>query len=132
MGIMLLYEENWGQNGNMYYFERCQGKGIEPKKTTTYEELLKIVCHILKVDPTKHNHLMKYVFNGNIPTTPIQLRDDGDVKIFILLNCTNGKLLVPLCITIKKKTAIIDMNQSSTLILALILCLRLRKKLIWT
>ena len=26
---------------------------------------------------------MKYVFNANIPTTPIQLRDDGDVKIFI-------------------------------------------------
>ena len=71
MGIMLLYEENWGQNGNMYYFERCQGKGIEPKKTTTYEELLKIVCHILKVDPTKHNLSMNHVFNVNISTTSI-------------------------------------------------------------
>ena len=39
---MLLYEGDWVQNGNMYYFEGCQGKGIEPKKTTTYEELLKI------------------------------------------------------------------------------------------
>ena len=46
---------------------------------------------------------MKYVFNGNIPTTPIQLRDDGDVKFFIHLNCTDGKLQVPLCITIEKK-----------------------------
>ena len=43
---------------------------------------------------------MKYVFNGNIP---IQLRDDGDVKFFIHLNCTDGKLQVPLCITIEKK-----------------------------
>ena len=68
-----------------YYFEGCQGKGIELKKTTTYEELLKIVCHILKVDPTDHNLSMKYVFNSNIPTTPIQLRDDGDVKFFWLL-----------------------------------------------
>ena len=90
--IMLLYEGDWVQNGNIYYFEGFQGKGIELKKTTTYEELLKIVCHILKVDPTEHNLLMKYVFNGNIPSTPIQLRDDGDVKIFICLNCTDGKL----------------------------------------
>ena len=47
---------------------------------------------------------MKYVFNGNIPTTPIQLRDDGDVKFFIHLNCTNGKLSIPLYITIEKRS----------------------------
>ena len=104
MGIMLLNEGDWVQNGNMYYFEGCQGKGIELKKSTTYEKLLKIVCHILKVDTTKHNLSMKYVFNGNIPSTPIQLRDDGDVKNFIRLNCTNGKLSVPLCITIEKRS----------------------------
>ena len=46
---------------------------------------------------------MKYMFNANIPTTLIQLRDDGDVKFFMRLNCTDGKLLVPLCITIEKK-----------------------------
>ena len=39
----------------MYCFEGCQGKFIELKKTITYEELLKIVCHILKVDPPEHN-----------------------------------------------------------------------------
>ena len=101
---MLLYEGDWVQNRNMYYFEGCQGKFIELKKTTAYEELLKIVSHILKVDPPEHNLQMKYVFNGNIPSTLIQLRDDGDVKIFIRLNCTNGKLPVPLCITIKKRS----------------------------
>ena len=42
MGIMLFYEGDWVQNRNMYYFEGCQGKFIELKKTTTYEELLKI------------------------------------------------------------------------------------------
>ena len=47
---------------------------------------------------------MKYVFNGNIPSTLIQLRDDGDVKIFICLNCTDSKLPVPLCITIEKRS----------------------------
>ena len=52
VGIILLYEGDWVQNGNMYYFEGCQGKGIKLKKTTTYGELLKIVRHILKVDPT--------------------------------------------------------------------------------
>ena len=46
---------------------------------------------------------MKYVFNDNIPTTLIQLRDDGEVNFFIRLNCTDGKLLVPLCITTEKK-----------------------------
>ena len=59
VGIMLLYEGDWVQNGNIYYFEGFHGKGIELKKTTTYEELLKIVCHILKVDPTDHNLSMK-------------------------------------------------------------------------
>ena len=104
VGIMLLYEGDWVQNGNIYYFEGCQGKGIELKKTTTYEELLKIVCHILKVDPIEHNLSMKYVFNGNIPSTPIQLRDDGDVKFFIRLNCIDGKFPVLLCITIEKRS----------------------------
>ena len=46
---------------------------------------------------------MKYLFNANLPTSPIQLIDDGDVKFFISLNCTNGKLPVPLCITIEKR-----------------------------
>ena len=43
VGIMFLYEGDWVQNGNMYYFEGYQGNGIKLKKTTTYEELLKIV-----------------------------------------------------------------------------------------
>ena len=46
---------------------------------------------------------MKYVFNANIPTSSIQLTDDEDVKFFIGLNCTNGKLSVPLCITVEKR-----------------------------
>ena len=54
---------------------------------------------------------MKYVFNANIPTSPIQLTDDGDVKFFIGLNCTNGKLHVPLCITVEKR--IDNHNQKS-------------------
>ncbi|KAL6319991.1 hypothetical protein AAG906_037068 [Vitis piasezkii] len=54
---------------------------------------------------------MKYVFNANIPTSPIQLIDDGDVKFFIVLNCTNGKLPVPLCITVEKR--IDNHNQKS-------------------
>ncbi|KAL6313415.1 hypothetical protein AAG906_002804 [Vitis piasezkii] len=54
---------------------------------------------------------MKYVFNANIPTSPIQLTNDGDVKFFIGLNCTNGKLSVPLCITVEKR--IDNHNQKS-------------------
>ena len=54
---------------------------------------------------------MKYVFNANIPIGPIQLTDAGDVKFFIGLNCTNGKLHVPLCITIEKR--IDNHNQKS-------------------
>ena len=132
VGIMLLYEGDWVKNGNMYYFGGCQGKGIGLKKTTTYEELLKIVCHILKVDPTEHNLSMKYVFNGNMPSTPIQLRDDGDVKIFIRLNCTYGKVSVPLCITIEKRSgnhgyeSIINTDFGSHTLSGL------RKKSIWT
>ncbi|RVW42032.1 hypothetical protein CK203_116265 [Vitis vinifera] len=54
---------------------------------------------------------VKYVFNANIPTSLIQLTDDGDVKFFIGLNCTNGKLPVPLCITVEKR--IDNHNQKS-------------------
>ncbi|RVX11356.1 hypothetical protein CK203_019691 [Vitis vinifera] len=54
---------------------------------------------------------MKYVFNANIPIGPIQLTDDGDVKFFIGLNCTNGKLHVALCITVEKR--IDNHNQKS-------------------
>ncbi|RVW57842.1 hypothetical protein CK203_114815 [Vitis vinifera] len=54
---------------------------------------------------------MKYVFNANVPTSPIQLTDDGDVKFFIGLNCTNGKLPIPLCITVEKR--IDNHNQKS-------------------
>ena len=50
------------------------------KKTTTCKELLRIVCHILKVDLMKHNLSMKYILNVSIPTTPIQLRDEEDMK----------------------------------------------------
>ena len=59
------------QNGNMYHFEGCNGKSIELSKIITYEELLKTICKIMRVDPRENS-----VFNANIPTTPIQLRDD--------------------------------------------------------
>ena len=85
----------------MYYFEGC--KGIELSKTITYEELLNIICQILRVDPRENNISMKYMFSTNIPTTPIQLRDYGYVKNFIQLNCIDDKLLVPLCIITEKK-----------------------------
>ena len=78
------------QNGNMYHFVGCKGEGIELSKTITYEEFLKTICQILRVDPRESNVSMKYVFNVNIPTTTIQLRDDGDVKFFIRLNCIDG------------------------------------------
>ena len=91
------------RDGNAFYFEGSKGKGIEIPKTISYKELLGVVHHILKLDPTNCFLSMKYVFNANIPTSPIQLIDDGDVKFFIGLNCTNGKLPVPLCITVEKR-----------------------------
>ena len=100
---MLLYEGQWIQDGNAFYFKRSKGKGIEVLKTISYKELLRVVCHILKLDPTNCSLSMKYVFNANIPTSPIQLTNDGDVKFFIGLNCTNGKLSIPLCIIIEKR-----------------------------
>ena len=103
VGIMLLYEGEWVRDGNVFYFEGSKGKGIEIPKTISYKELLGVVHHILKLDPTNCFLSMKYVFNANIPTSPIQLTDDGDVKFFIGLNCTNGKLPVPLCITVEKR-----------------------------
>ncbi|RVW99809.1 hypothetical protein CK203_029243 [Vitis vinifera] len=108
---MLLYEGEWVRDGNVFYFEGSKGKGIEIPKTISYKELLGVVHHILKLDPTNCFLSMKYVFNANIPTSPIQLTDDGDVKFFIGLNCTNGKLPIPLCITVEKR--IDNHNQKS-------------------
>ena len=76
------------------HFEGCKGKSIELSKTIKYEELLETICQILRVNPRENNVSMKLVFNVNIPTTPIQLRNDGDVKIFIRLNCINSKFIV--------------------------------------
>ena len=58
------------QSGNMYYFKSCKSKGIELCKTITYEELLKTICQILRVDPRESNVLIKYVFSANIPVMP--------------------------------------------------------------
>ena len=58
-----------------------------------------MIYRVLKLDSTSCSVSMKYVFNANIPTCPIEVTDDGDVKFFIGLNFTNGKLLVPLCVT---------------------------------
>ena len=68
---------------NSLYFEGNKGKGIEVSKTILYEELLELIYHILKLDPTNCSLSKKYVFNANIPTSPIELIDDGDVKFFI-------------------------------------------------
>ena len=87
----------------MYHFEDYKGKVIELSKTITYEELLKTGCQISRVDPRENNVSIKFMFNANVATTPIQPRDDGDVKNFTQLNCTNGKLSVPLCIIKDKK-----------------------------
>ncbi|RVW36779.1 hypothetical protein CK203_113968 [Vitis vinifera] len=81
------------RDGNVFYFEGSKGKGIEIPKTISYKELLGVVHHILKLDPTNCFLSMKYVFNANIPTSPRQLTDDGDVKFFIGLNCTNVETL---------------------------------------
>ena len=83
VGIMFFYEGEWVRDGNVFYFEGSKGKDIEILKTISYKELLGVVHHILKLDPTNCFISMKYVFNANIPTSPIQLSDDGDVKLFI-------------------------------------------------
>ena len=100
---MLLYEGELLRDGNVFYFKGSKGKDIEVPKTISYKELLGVVHHILKLDLTNCFLSMKYVFNANIRTSPTQLTDDGDVNFFIGLNCTNGKLSVPLCITVEKR-----------------------------
>lgn len=59
-------------------------------KIISYEELLGLVYDILKLDPRKYFVSMKYVFDAKIPTTPIQLPEDGVLKIFISFDCSNG------------------------------------------
>ena len=79
---MLLYKRNYVQDGNTYHFKGTEGKGITVKKNISYYELMRVVHRILQLDPIECSISMKYAFNGNIPTSPIQLRDDGDVKFF--------------------------------------------------
>ena len=100
---MLLYKGNWVQDGNTYHFKGSEGKDITMKKNISYHELMRVVYRILQLDPVECSISMKYAFSGNIPTSPIQLRDDGDVKFFIRLNYTN-KLPAPLCITMDRRS----------------------------
>ena len=73
------------------------------KKNISYHELMRVVYRILQLDLVECSISMKYAFNSYIPTSPIQLRDDGDVKFFIRLNYTN-KLPAPLCITVDRRS----------------------------
>ena len=97
---MLLYSGKWVHNVNTYHFEGNEGKGIMVKKNISYHELLRLVYRILQLDSMEYSISTKYTFNSNIQTSPIQLRDDGDVKFFIRLNCNYNKLSTPLCITV--------------------------------
>ena len=103
VGIMLLYEGEWMEEENSFYFKGSKGKGIEVSKTILYDDLLEMIYRILKLDPTNCFVSKKYVFNANIPTYPIEVANDGDVKFFISLNSTSGQLSVPLCITIETR-----------------------------
>ena len=103
VGIMLLHEEEWMQEGNSFYFKGSKGKAIEVSMAILYEDLLEMIYRILKLDPKSCSVSMKYVFFVNIPTCPIKVTDDRDVKFFIGLNSTSGKLHVPLCITIENR-----------------------------
>ena len=67
---------------NSFYFKGSKGKGIEVSKTILYEDLLEMIYRILKLDPTSCSVSMKYVFNANIPTCPIEVTDDGDMTFF--------------------------------------------------
>lgn len=90
LGIMFLYEKDRVHDQNDFCFEGCRVKGFEVLKIISYEELLRLVYDILKLDPRKYFVSMKYVFDAKIPTTPIQLPEDGVLKIFISFDCSNG------------------------------------------
>ena len=68
---MLPYEGKRVRDGNTFYFKWSKDKDIDVPKTISYEELLRVIHHILKLDPTNCSLSMKYVFNTNIPTSPI-------------------------------------------------------------
>ena len=68
---------------------------IEVQNTILYEDLLEVIYCNLKLDPTNCYVSIKYVFNVNIRTCPIELTNDGDVEFFIGLNSTSY-LHVPL------------------------------------
>ena len=101
---MLLSKGKWVQDVNTYHFEGNKGKEIMVKKNIVFHELLGVVYRILQFDSMECSISMKYAFNGNIPTSQIRLRDDGDVKFFIRLNCTYNKLSTPLYITVDTRS----------------------------
>ena len=68
---MLLYKGKWVQDVNTYHFEGNEGKRIMVKKNLSYHELLRVLYHILQLDSMEYSISMKYVFNGNILTSPI-------------------------------------------------------------
>ena len=100
---MILYKGNWVQDGNTYHFEESECKCITVNKNISYHAFFRVVYHILQQYPIECSILMKYAFSSNILTSLIQLRDDGDVKFFIRLNCTDNKLPTPLGIIVDKR-----------------------------
>ena len=50
---MLLYKGNWVQDENTYHFKGSEGKYITVKNNILYNELMRVLYHILQLYPVE-------------------------------------------------------------------------------
>ena len=112
----------------LFVSKKVKAKALISQRLS-YEKLLEVVYHISRLNPIEYFLSMEYIFNVIIPTTPIQLTYDGDVKFFICLNCTIGKLPFLLC---REWRIMVISPQSTTFILNIIHHSRLKNDRIKT
>lgn len=103
--VLVMYDGKWFCSPSGYYlYSGGQTKGIIVSDDITYKELVDRLYGIVKVDTNEYVITMKSLYKANIPTMPVEIVDDDDVRFFIQENAAHPtELRSPICITIEHK-----------------------------
>lgn len=101
--VLVMYDGKWFPCPNGYYvYNGGKTKGIILPENITHQELVHRLYGVVKVDPNKYVITMKSLYKANIPTMPVEIVDDDDVRFFIQENVGQATdFRSPLCVTLE-------------------------------
>ncbi|XP_031257229.1 uncharacterized protein LOC116115200 isoform X2 [Pistacia vera] len=101
--VLVMYNGEWFSSSSGHFvYNGGKMKGIIISDKITYRELVDRLYQLFKVDPNEYGIIMKALYKANIPTIPVEIVDDDDVRFFIHENVAQPTdARSPLCITLK-------------------------------